>query len=138
MRFTKDAEPSRDATGTTGFRRNVNYGPGPFLGRMARDGGRPAPRSFEALCTGGVTLSSMIWLYERDNQSIRLDTKYDNDTNEYVVVVHRPDGPQQVERFSDAEACRQWLVTFENSLDAEHWTRRGPPVFLPDGWPRGL
>ncbi len=79
----------------------------------------------------------MIWFYERDQQSIRLDTRFDNTTSEYVIVVHQPDGRQQTERFSDAEACRQWLVAFENNLDAEHWIRHGPPVFLPDGWPRG-
>jgi hypothetical protein len=79
----------------------------------------------------------MIWFYERADQSLRLDTTYDNDTCEYVVVVHHPDGRQQTERFLDADACRLWLVTFENGLDGEHWVRHGPPTFLPEGWPKG-
>jgi hypothetical protein len=78
----------------------------------------------------------MLWLYEKDNESIRLETRYDNDTREYVVVVHYPDGRQLEERFPNPEACREWLLSLENNLDAEHWVRRGPPMILPDGWPR--
>ena len=78
----------------------------------------------------------MIWLYERDNESIRLETRYDNDTREYVVVVHYPDGRQLTERFPNPEACREWLLSLENNLDAEDWVRRGPPMILPDGWPK--
>ena len=78
----------------------------------------------------------MLWLYERDNESIRLETRYDNDTREYVVVVHYPDERQLTERFPTPEACREWLISLENNLDAEDWIRRGPPMILPDGWPR--
>lgn len=78
----------------------------------------------------------MIWLYERDNESIRLETRYDNDTKEYVVVVHYPDGRQLTERFPNPETCREWLLSLENNLDAEDWVRRGPPMILPDGWPK--
>jgi hypothetical protein len=78
----------------------------------------------------------MLWLYERDNESLRLETRYDNDTREYIVVVHYPDERQLTERFPSPEACREWLLSLENNLDAEHWVRRGPPMILPDGWPR--
>jgi hypothetical protein len=78
----------------------------------------------------------MLWLYERDRESIRLETRYDNDARDYVVVLHYPDGRQLTERFPNPDACRDWLLSLENNLDAEHWIRRGPPMILPDGWPR--
>jgi hypothetical protein len=77
----------------------------------------------------------MLWLYERDNESIRLETRYDNDARGYVVVVHYPDGRELIERFRNSEACREWLLSLENNLDDGHWTRRGPPIILPEGWP---
>jgi hypothetical protein len=77
----------------------------------------------------------MLWLYERDNESIRLETRYDNDARDYVVVVHYPDGRELIERFRTPEACREWLMSLENNLDDGHWIRRGPPIILPEGWP---
>ncbi len=77
----------------------------------------------------------MLWFFEGQEESLRLETRYDNDTSEYVVIVHWPDGRQQTERFIEGEAFRTWLVAFEHALEGKRWTRNGPPEFLPDGWP---
>ena len=77
----------------------------------------------------------MLWFYERNNTSLRLETRYDNQTAEYVAVVHHQDGQQQTERFQKREAFRDWLVAFDQLLEAERWARQGPPVILPNGWP---
>jgi len=82
-------------------------------------------------------LTLMLWFYERDTQSIELETSYDQATREYVVLVRHPGGREEAERFSDPESCRLWLVAFESRLENEQFVRRGPPVFLPYGWPRG-
>jgi hypothetical protein len=79
----------------------------------------------------------MLWFYERDTQSIELETSYDQATREYVVLVRHPGGREEAERFADPESCRLWLVAFESRLENEQFVRRGPPVFLPYGWPRG-
>jgi len=76
----------------------------------------------------------MLWFFERDDQSLRLETRYDNDTSEFVVIVRWPDGREQTERFSELEACRAWLAAFDNALESERWTPNGP-VILPYGWP---
>jgi hypothetical protein len=34
----------------------------------------------------------MVWFYKRDRAALSIETRYDNDTNEYVAVVVRPDG----------------------------------------------
>jgi hypothetical protein len=77
----------------------------------------------------------MLWFFERGPQAVRLETRYDNDAAEYVAVATYPDGREATERFPDADSFRRWLEAWERTLEAEHWSRRGPPIVLPDGWP---
>jgi hypothetical protein len=77
----------------------------------------------------------MLWFFERNQQSLHLETTYDNDTSEIVVVVHWPDGREQTERFTDFEACQTRLRTLEEELEEARWRRTGPPVVLKEGWP---
>jgi hypothetical protein len=78
----------------------------------------------------------MIWFYTRDQESLRLETRYDNDTLEYVGVVAHPDGRQDTNRFTTLEAFQEWLVMFEGELQAQHWTSGSSPQILPEGWPK--
>ncbi len=48
----------------------------------------------------------MVWFYKRGRASLSVETRYDNETNEYVAVVVRPDDRQQTERFRAREAFR--------------------------------
>jgi hypothetical protein len=78
----------------------------------------------------------MLWFYERNDESLRLETRFDNDSREFVVIVRYPDGRKQTERFSEADACRAWLVVFERNLEQQQWARQcGGPAILADGWP---
>lgn len=77
----------------------------------------------------------MLWCFERENETLRLETRYDNETSEFVVIVRYPDGREQTQRFKENDAFRAWLVAFEQSLEAEQWTSQGAPILLPDGWP---
>jgi len=65
------------------------------------------------------------WFFKRDNESLRVETRYGRAIGEFVLVIHRPDGSQQVERFADAASFRVRLETLETQLNAEHWTRTG-------------
>ncbi len=76
----------------------------------------------------------MIWLYEKDDQSLRLETRYDNRTLQYVLIIHKPGG-SETERYEKLEEFRQRLLTLEKSLQNEEWRRAGPPVLDPEGWP---
>jgi hypothetical protein len=78
----------------------------------------------------------VIWFFERPPQTICLETRYDNDTNEYVAIVTDPDGRDTTERFADAESFRNWLTAWEATMEAERWRGTGTPVVVPDGWPR--
>ena len=77
----------------------------------------------------------MIWFFSRKNQHIRLETRYDNDTSEFVVAIERPDGRRETERFSDLVAYRKRLVALEEQCEAEHWTPSGLPLIVPEGFP---
>lgn len=77
----------------------------------------------------------MLWFFEREQESVRLETRYDNDTVEYVAVVTYPDGREETERFTDSDLYQRWLEAWQRTLEADRWIRRGPPIVLPDGWP---
>jgi hypothetical protein len=77
----------------------------------------------------------MIWFFERDDQELRVETRYANDTGEYLLVICCPDG-DQCERFTNAAEFRSRLIEIERRLDAERWARARTPVVVPDGLPR--
>jgi hypothetical protein len=77
----------------------------------------------------------MLWFFEREADSLRLETRYDNDNSEFVAIIHRPEGSRRIERFTDIVAFQRRLVALEQQLEKERWARKGPPVILPDGWP---
>jgi hypothetical protein len=48
----------------------------------------------------------MLWFFDRQDQSLRLDTHYDNDTSEFVATVLYPDGRTQRQRFTAIQEFR--------------------------------
>jgi len=77
----------------------------------------------------------MVWFYKRDAASLSLETRYDNDTSEYVAIVVHPDGRRQTERFDRREMFASWLKEFETRLANDRWSPDGPVHVLEDGWP---
>ena len=77
----------------------------------------------------------MLWFFERADQVLELETRYDNETHEYVVERRPPGMTVQIERFSTAAAFRQRLEVIEAGLSEQRWQSKGQPVILPDGWP---
>jgi hypothetical protein len=75
----------------------------------------------------------MVWFYKRDQASLSVETRYDNETAEYVAIVVRPDGLKQSERFLTREAFREWLIALEQQLQYEQWVT-GWPGPCPAGW----
>jgi hypothetical protein len=54
-----------------------------------------SPRLHALACTETVSLvpTLMLWFFERDQHSARLETRYDNGTAEYVAVAKYPERP---------------------------------------------
>ena len=77
----------------------------------------------------------MVWFYKRDQASLSVETRYDNQTAEYLAIVVRPDGLKQSERFRTREAFREWLMALEQQLQYDQWVADGPVHGLRDGWP---
>jgi hypothetical protein len=77
----------------------------------------------------------MLWFFDRDDESLKLETRYDNETSEFVAVVRYPNGVEHEKRFADAGEFRTWLQGFERDLALQRWTGRGGPVILAHGWP---
>ena len=75
----------------------------------------------------------MIWLFERAAQAIRIETRFDRASGEYVLVTEERNGTRETERFRDAAAFRLRLKALEQQLESNHWTRTGP-FLLRDGW----
>ena len=79
----------------------------------------------------------MIWLYERGPDVLRIETRFDNESSEFELIWHRPDGTTDSERFSTETAFRARLESVEASLKTEHWNINGSPQLLPGGWKDG-
>ena len=76
----------------------------------------------------------MIWLFERAGQLTRIDTHFDNDTQEYVVTVTWTDARSE-ERFTDAPVYHARLLALEHQLVGEHWKLISSPTLNPEGFP---
>lgn len=74
----------------------------------------------------------MVWLFERDAQAVRVVTRYERSTAEYLLIIHAGDG-SEIERFDEPAAFRTRLEALEQQFEAERWQRKGP-FFLRDGW----
>jgi len=77
----------------------------------------------------------MLWFFDRGAEVLEIETRYDNETSEYVLEVRAPDAPPKSERFRDAAAFQKRLIEIEDGLGGQRWRRSGPPLVLPDGWP---
>jgi hypothetical protein len=77
----------------------------------------------------------MLWFFDRGAEVLEIETRYDNDTSEYVLEVRAPIDAPTTERFTDAVTFQSRLLEIEQGLSGQKWRRSGPPVMLPDGWP---
>lgn len=76
----------------------------------------------------------MVWLYERKDGSLRVETRFDAATGEYVLEVTWPGRAPESERFTSLDAFRSRVLALEEQLDAARWKQVGSPEILPHGW----
>jgi hypothetical protein len=77
----------------------------------------------------------MLWFLRREDETIQIEARYDNDTLEYVAIVRYPDGTHHTERFLEQAVYREWLQAVERRLEREGWRYEGPPALIPDAFP---
>ena len=61
----------------------------------------------------------MVWFFSRDTNELRVETRYDNDAAEYVLIVHWPGGRHQTERFSTLAEFRDRVVELQHAIEVE-------------------
>ena len=83
------------------------------------------------------TLTTMIWLFERGEEALRIETRVDSVTGDFVATVLWASGQSKEERFRDEHAFKARLLALERQLADEHWTQIGGPTLLDDGWHLG-
>lgn len=76
----------------------------------------------------------MVWFYKRSNEDLRVETRFDSVTSEYVLEVAWPGRPAITERFRNTAAFETRVLALERELDEEHWQQAGSPEILPHGW----
>lgn len=75
-----------------------------------------------------------MWFYERPGASLRIETRVDSATGDYLLQVERPGQPTTTERFKNLHAFEKRLLAIEEQLAAERWTQVSGPEILPHGW----
>lgn len=68
----------------------------------------------------------MLWLYERDDEAMHVETRVDTQTGEYVGVLIWPDGRRETLRSADGPSFRTWLRRLEDDLQRGRWSLAGP------------
>ena len=63
----------------------------------------------------------VVWFFERGNELLRIETSYDRVAGVFLLRAQRPDGTEEVEKFSDEIACQQRLEALDNQLRSERW-----------------
>lgn len=76
----------------------------------------------------------MIYIFERNSESLRLETRYLSDSKTYEIVWRRADGSVQRENFRGETSFRTRLDEIYSELEEDHWRTIGPPHLLADGW----
>lgn len=77
----------------------------------------------------------MLWFYTRDETVLRVETRFDNGTRQYVLVTEWSNDSREEERFETAGAFWKRLLELDAQLDATEWDRKAGPFVLPYGWP---
>jgi hypothetical protein len=76
----------------------------------------------------------VVWLFERGDEALEIETHYHAESGEYLLTVKRPDGTHQTERFSHVATFRDRLERLEALLDADRWLPNGSPTPLHAAW----
>ena len=137
-RVCRGTQPGRHAIRRSGGRPRVVLGR--FAGAARRRGRRrlyPGVSRVAHQSDGGaqsLTLRSlqlsrriadscggMIWFFERQDSRLRYEIRRQADGHEYELVVTRPDGGQDIERYPDALPLLQRTEALERSLREDGW-----------------
>lgn len=76
----------------------------------------------------------MIYLFERESEALRIETRYTKESKTYEIIWRRADGTTTQESFKGETSFRSRLDEIYTELEQEDWHTVGPPHLLTDGW----
>jgi hypothetical protein len=76
----------------------------------------------------------MIWMYERGDATMTIETRFNRDSQTYELIWHEADGSERRESFGTEPEFRERLNAIAIALAEQNWRQAGPPAFDPDGW----
>jgi len=76
----------------------------------------------------------MVYLFERESESLRLETRFLKAQNLYEIIWRRADGTMTRETFNGETSFRSRVAAIQAELEEKHWQHFGPPELLADGW----
>jgi hypothetical protein len=76
----------------------------------------------------------VIWTFERGAEIVRVETRVDQSTGEYVLVSIWADGRTETQNFQDHAEFDVRVRILEAQLAADNWSLAGSPTIVPDGW----
>jgi hypothetical protein len=79
----------------------------------------------------------MIWFFERGTDTLRIETRFNNEAGMYELIWHHPNGTRTVEEFALEDEFRARSEAVEASLLSEDWQPADSPQLLRDGWKLG-
>ena len=76
----------------------------------------------------------MVYLFERESEAIRIETRYNRSAKTYDIIWRRADGTSTQESFSGETSVRSRLDAVYSELEQKEWRTVGPPQLQRDGW----
>ena len=76
----------------------------------------------------------MVYLFERDSEAMRIETRYARESGIYEIIWRKADGTVTQESFAGETSFRSRLDEIYTLLEDENWSTVGPPQLQRDGW----
>lgn len=76
----------------------------------------------------------MVYLFERESEAIRIETRYTRESKTYEIIWRKSDGTSTQETFSGETSFRSRLDEIYQQLERDDWKTVGPPQLQRDGW----
>src|SRR5687767_13479113 len=96
------------------------------------------PRADSRREYGGQAFSArgtpVIYIFERESEALRIETRYSKDSLLYEIIWRRADGTTTRETFAGETSFRSRLDEIYGQLEQEEWQHVGPPQLLAGGW----
>jgi hypothetical protein len=73
-------------------------------------------------------------MFERESESLRIETRYVSSSKTYEIIWRRADGTSTQESFKGETSFRTRLDEIYTELEEQEWRTLGPPNLLADGW----